>query len=410
MIMNRLLEFCRNYHKTAIYGAGRFGREVCVYLEEQGIPVGRFLVTQPDPAVSKILGRMVERLETACISKEEGVILAVGRKHRGSMEKSLESCGIQDYFYVGEELLEDLEKETCYEHVFPTNQYVNVLLYHRIASSQRDPYHITVTPEHFEEQIRWLSKHYPILSFEEDWSGVSEPSIVISFDDGYADNYQNALPILKRYGAPAVFFISTGLLGTPEAFWWDRLFLVINKQPGIQLLKEHSRLKAMLPYDRQRELARLENSRERDEFVEKSSGALQGSDFDGLRSLKKEELQAMAGEPLVSIGAHTVSHPALPSLLPELQREEIMGSKAFLEELTGKRIVSFSYPYGDFDNRTVELVRQAGFMKSATVAGGLAGTGDPCRIPRNVVRDMELADFQKFTRRCFCVFAEWRKT
>src|SRR4051794_28319151 len=99
---------------------------------------------------------------------------------------------------------------------------VVVLIYHRVTVLADDPQLLAVSPDKFRAQLEIL-KRYPILRFEDDWSKVRQPSIVITFDDGYADNHREALPILTEYGLPATFFVTAGAVGSNSEFWWDEL-------------------------------------------------------------------------------------------------------------------------------------------------------------------------------------------
>ena len=98
---------------------------------------------------------------------------------------------------------------------------VVVLLYHRVATLASDPQLLAVSPENFRQQMCYLKDKFPLVRFEDDWSDVRTPSIAVTFDDGYADNALNALPILEEVGIPATFFVSTGNLDFigPESFW-----------------------------------------------------------------------------------------------------------------------------------------------------------------------------------------------
>ena len=88
---------------------------------------------------------------------------------------------------------------------------------------QADMNAIAVSPTNFRAQIDYLKKNFPIVRFEENWDTVQKPAIAITFDDGYADNLTEALPILREAEVPATFFISTEHLGVGGEFWWDAL-------------------------------------------------------------------------------------------------------------------------------------------------------------------------------------------
>ena len=98
-----------------------------------------------------------------------------------------------------------------------------ILLYHRVTDLSDDPEMLAVSPGNFRHHMEFLKQQFPIVRFEEDWSDLKKPAVAITFDDGYADNALEALPILEEVGIPATFFVSTGNLGTNHEFWWHRL-------------------------------------------------------------------------------------------------------------------------------------------------------------------------------------------
>jgi len=101
---------------------------------------------------------------------------------------------------------------------------VLVLMYHRVNDfPQGNLSHLTVTNDDFEKQLQFLTKNYQILKLEEDWNNLKRTGVVITFDDGYADNLTDALPLLEKYNVPATIFVTTENLGTNEEYWWDRL-------------------------------------------------------------------------------------------------------------------------------------------------------------------------------------------
>jgi len=103
------------------------------------------------------------------------------------------------------------------------DQPVVVLIYHRVTNLPHDPQLLAVSPENFSMQMRYLRDHFPVLRFEDDWKRCEQPSVIVTFDDGYADNFLEALPIIEEVGIPATFFLSSAAIGSIEEFWWDEL-------------------------------------------------------------------------------------------------------------------------------------------------------------------------------------------
>ncbi len=288
---------------------------------------------------------------------------------------------------------------------------VVVLLYHRVATLPCDPELLAVTPDNFRAQLRHLKENFPVVRFPGEWTKVAKPSVAITFDDGYADNLLEALPILEELELPATFFVATGSIGREEEFWWHQLERIFLGQsplpPRFKLNDEHSG-KSWSTVTR----------REREELYRELVGLLKDGDtgrrtqwldrirdWSGIatggagihRTVTPEELRLLAASPWVTIGAHTVSHSRLSSLPPRAQREEIRGSKEQLEGWLGKEISTFSYPFGrrsDYTRCSVALCREAGFTKAASNFPGQAHRwSDPYQIPRHLVRDWPVEIF-----------------
>lgn len=288
---------------------------------------------------------------------------------------------------------------------------VVVLLYHRVGTLAEDPQMLAVTPENFRQQLRYLRERYPILRFEDDWSGISRPSVAITFDDGYADNLHEALPILEEVGVPATFFVTSGYVGSSREFWWDDLERIIGGTPSLPerfslddrdfgrnwptgtaaeretLFRQlHPLMKKLTP---ERRDGWLEQLRRWAAVSEQGRGTH--------RSLTQEELRRLAASFWVTIGAHTVTHTPLSSLTPERQREEIVRSRHDLEEWLGRPVPVFSYPFGarcDYDRASVRICREAGFARvAANVAGQAHRWTDPLQVPRQLVRNWPVDEF-----------------
>ncbi len=199
-----------------------------------------------------------------------------------------------------------------------------VLLYHSVGG--RGPHSVGL--EAFKSQMELLRERFHVVRLCDLAGTMSrerpETNLgCVTFDDGYRDNYEIALPVLDQCGIKATFFIATGSLG--GAF---RTFA-----GGV----------ATMTRDQVRELAKLGHE----------------------------------------VGAHTVNHPKLTQVSRETASEEIGQSKAFLEQLLGTHIDSFAYPKGDCDQEVKELVQQAGFAQAVTIREGLVdGESDWLALPR----------------------------
>lgn len=399
MLLGEFLAFCDSNDNICVYGAGVYGRAVMVYLEEQKYEA---CFVETNPVKKCIMGKDVIALQE--VKRENcAFIVAVGTKYREEILQKLTEFGYDNIYIITSELMTEIRRETKYdvdihnESKFSRN--VNVLLYHRVADLQNDFWGISVSPKDFEEHVKYAKDNYQILRFEDDWNDVKEKSLVFTFDDGYKDNYIWALPILEKYKVPATFFVSTGNIGMHREFWWDRLariFLCADKSPetiyvnGVQLslrgrnlyandlVKIHGLLKAMDTQLRDRILDELENN---------FCPCIQARNEDFM--ITEDELIYMDASSVVTIGGHSVSHPALGKLPLEIQEVEIKNSKKVIENILGHDVEVFSYPFGsrdDFNQCTVDLVEKAGYKKAAANYQGLAdGLCDKYRVPRNKI-------------------------
>lgn len=284
------------------------------------------------------------------------------------------------------------------------------LLYHRVNPIKDNLYNLTVSPSEFEEHIKYLVKNYKIIRFEENWDKFPEDAIVLTFDDGYADNYLYALPVLEKYKAPATIFISSGTIGTCKEFWWDEIERILTGQENYpeqfhlcDQLYEYT-WQTVTEYQRKelaktlRWLLRMEpdDSRAKDwiEHLKIWAGVMSDEGRPENLPLSKEQLMDLAKSPYITIGAHTVRHLSLGALSDEDQECEIVNSVISLGKELKRKIEFFSYPFGtgrDYNKKTLEICRRNGIRKAATTKIGLWNKGDNLlEIPRLSIKNGNL--------------------
>lgn len=288
---------------------------------------------------------------------------------------------------------------------------VVVLCYHRVTVMPSDPHMLAVSPENFRSHMKYLKQNFQVVRFENDWSRVRKPAVAVTFDDGYADNAFEALPVLEAVKIPATFFISTGNIGTSEEFWWDELERLVtgkSNYPARFKLEDpkHSRSWPTAIVEERNamhrdihQLAMKINNKQRTGWLKqlREWAGQEGTVERANRSLTQDELKALAQNQWVTIGAHTVTHSCLSALSEEEQRYEITSSKQQLEKLLGRKLNVFSYPFGkknDYDMTSVRICREAGFLKAAAAFPGEAHRWtDPYQIPRHFVYNWDLDTF-----------------
>lgn len=288
---------------------------------------------------------------------------------------------------------------------------VIVLIYHRVTTLSADPGMLAVSPENFREQMRYLKETVSLVRFEDDWAKVVKPAVCITFDDGYADNALETLPIIEEVGVPATFFVSTGTIGTKQAFWWDELEHIIMEKhnlPASFTLREGRSVTtwpAATRSDRQTFYQEIVHALKNVTVEERTDRLRQlrhwaGTAEEGAdshRAMTVDELRVLAKSSWVTIGAHTVTHTRLASLPPLAQAEEITASKRQLEAWLSREIKVFSYPFGrrcDYTHDTLALCRKIGFARvAANFAGQTHSWSDPYQVPRHLVRNWPLDIF-----------------
>lgn len=291
-----------------------------------------------------------------------------------------------------------------------------ILLYHRVARAESDPWSLCVTPEHFAEHLEVIRKHsaVPLAQIQSSGRrfGSRGCSVAITFDDGYADNFTQAAPLLDRYGVPATFFIVSGYVGGNREFWWDELENIVFASAlwssPVQLTIDGITQRFQMESEAARErlffvlygflqpLAHETRLELLDELSHRSPQIPRVRPSH--RVMTRDEIGKLAGTNLFEIGAHTVTHPKLSAQPTATQRAEIQGSKTWLEDLLGKPVTSFAYPYGGphyYTQVAVEAARDAGFRNACTtVARDVKKTDAPLELPRFNVTDMNGEEFE----------------
>ncbi|CAN7681208.1 polysaccharide deacetylase family protein [Paenibacillus sp. LjRoot56] len=203
---------------------------------------------------------------------------------------------------------------------------IPVLNYHSIGVAPGNTY--VLHPDTFARQMDYLSAHhYTPLTLDEFASVLSHkmPSpahpVLLTFDDGYANNAEVALPILQKHKFPATLYLSTGLVGTPGYLTWPQI----------------------------------------------------------------HELSAAGWD----IASHTVTHPHLPKLSKKAQREEILAARAKIEQELGKPANTFAYPYGDYNRKTLRILKKAHFSYAFTTHSGWASSDQPPLELHRIVVDSQ---------------------
>jgi len=275
--------------------------------------------------------------------------------------------------------------------------YGSVLLYHRVDSQPLRPLKywdpsifapcqgLFVSAERFEEQISYLSQNYECLGLAElvERSLNTKPNgklISITFDDGYLDNFEVALPILEKYGVPATVFVASDLIEGTTVPWWFALEDYILKSDKVDFEWKGTRFEFNLQStaDRYRCWDRLY-------YCFRTSTLKETKNLIGLMNLGRQgnadfalfptpaEIRELDKHPLIDIQPHTLSHPALALEGLADAEDQIRGSKEYFESLLEKDCNLFAYPFGDpasTSKREFELAEKLGFSIAVTTRKG----------------------------------------
>ncbi|MGH8201353.1 MAG: polysaccharide deacetylase family protein [Steroidobacteraceae bacterium] len=285
-----------------------------------------------------------------------------------------------------------------------------VLMYHRVLP-QDSPARRTeqpgmyVSPETFDLHLRELKQRFELVHLDE-WlqrakQGATLPRLAcaITFDDGWRDNYEFALPALVKHGAPATIFLVSGFIGTTYLFWPNRLMNLLEKSfaaPGSVSFPESLRRIAepvLVQAASRGELrtddadAVIQGAKDlsEDEIralvadAERSCGEMR----DEREILDREQVSRMGATGLVRFGSHTATHLRLGGRIPsqELERE-IVGSQTALRDLCGQTVNLFCYPNGETSAAAIDLVRRHYLGAVTTRRGWHSASGDPYLIRR----------------------------
>jgi peptidoglycan/xylan/chitin deacetylase (PgdA/CDA1 family) len=232
-------------------------------------------------------------------------------------------------------------------------------------------------------------------------------AVAVTFDDGYSDTLYEVKPLLERHQIPATIFVTTGSPG--RRFWWDELEAILLSPTQLpaelpDVLKDRVEgWKGAATPDAQREFLSLIyrlllplSTEERTHLMTRLQlwvGPVDAA-LTEPRALNPSELAELADSGLVTIGAHTVTHPMLALLSPEDQVDEISQSKIYLERVLGRPVTGFAYPNGSRSEVTSTLVRQSGFQYAcASNSDVVRSASDPFQLPRFWVPDWNGAAF-----------------
>jgi len=271
-----------------------------------------------------------------------------------------------------------------------------IVAYHRVvedfdAAAARSMGPLLISTRTLEAHLDWIARRYRLITLDElaGWAESDRPFdqtvAAITFDDGYADVYHNAWPILQRKGIPAAVFVVTDLVGTPRLQVHDEAYLLMSSayeqwpDPAQHLLKRLGGLDLPLPI-----LARIRAAAhdplhvtwvllellsqaavERLLVMLRAETRLAPGAADEQRSMDWDMARAMSRQGIV-IGTHSRSHPRMSNEGWDKLLDETRGSRQVAERELGKPVEHFAYPGGGFNHLVVRAVAEAGYRCAYT--------------------------------------------
>jgi peptidoglycan/xylan/chitin deacetylase (PgdA/CDA1 family) len=300
---------------------------------------------------------------------------------------------------------------------FPQRGLLLILNYHRLGNADITPFDsgvFSATADEFNSQMTYLKRRFHLATLEEALEivrgkRIRGTTVVITFDDGYLDNYEIAFPILHAHGIQGVFFLPTAFIGTGKLPWWDIIaFIVKNSlRKRIHLeYPERSTFDIELNGLNRTVMQILQlfiqpNVKEPDQFIRHLEERCESSRPNGNVQrcfLSWQEAREMQ-EQGMAFGSHTHNHEILAKLPLDSQRQEIAQSRTILERELGHTIDILAYPVGlkhCFTTDTMCVLRQAGYRAAFSFYGGLNrfGRTEVFDIHRCSVGDQSYAHFR----------------
>jgi peptidoglycan/xylan/chitin deacetylase (PgdA/CDA1 family) len=264
--------------------------------------------------------------------------------------------------------------------------------YHRVGDADSTPYDPNVfscTAERFEQHVRFYNENFDVINIDELLSivekerPISARLALISFDDGYIDNYELAFPILKKHNTPATFFISTNYIDHPEVPWWDEIAWMIRQSDAGKI--RLSSWRDAVPIDRQEMTLSISNVLK---AFKRDQGRTMADKISELRQILDTRLDTRSAADLfvswemiremvqskMDIGSHSCSHRMLSHISVEDQADEVTQSKHRLESQLGREIAAFAYPVGgrdSFTHESREQLQKAGYKIAFSFIKGI---------------------------------------
>lgn len=309
-----------------------------------------------------------------------------------------------------------------------------ILMYHQVCEKKADPWQLAVSPENFQYQLNYLRNFFDVVSVDELVATLKTGKLngnlaAITFDDGFVDNYTNAAPLLEWFELPATFYLTSGAITNTRMFWWDELqFMILGAESLPKKLEvrigaedfrfEFKRDQVLRPNVTQEISTWSYGAPLRNERIElyfklwERIQPLQHLDqYTIMRTLRRwskieniplgqnapmqsYHVKKLGANKLFTLGGHTVNHAMLSAQTELVQSYEIKDCKVEIEEISGKPVRGFAYPYGKYNHSTKTLLEKNGFNYGLTTDEGVVTvSSDLYQLPRVQIKNWNEKEF-----------------
>jgi peptidoglycan/xylan/chitin deacetylase (PgdA/CDA1 family) len=284
----------------------------------------------------------------------------------------------------------------------PYNKGIYFLAYHRVTDDDFDCLDLNVKVDTFEKQIKFISQNYKTISLEKavellkKGDSIPDKTIVVTFDDGYRDNYINAFPILKKYRIPATIFLSVESIDKGQTFWFDKITYAVKRTKKKQIDLRKFNLREYLlqsEYDKKRAVNEIvlfakklikEQLNSLTEYILKVLEVNLEEINVNYSILKWDDIVEMRNN-RITFGSHGMNHIILANLSQEEAKFEVIESRKKIQEKSEIEVKFYAYPNGDvddFNEDIVNLLKENGFSAACTLVRGSNNNGSLYKLHR----------------------------
>lgn len=254
-----------------------------------------------------------------------------------------------------------------------------IAVYHGICQADHTRFNsIFLQLKTFEAHLQFYKKYFHVISLDDYYNqrfSKERFNVCISFDDGFANNYKYVLPLLKKYQVPAVFFITAIREAGYDILWNDFLVLVQKYGPSkFQIWDDefykdrHGRYVSSLNSSLLRDILQAAGFNKKAELMQLSelTSCKHKDEEDYWLQMTEDEIKRLSTSPFVTIGCHGYYHNDLSRIPVNGAKEEMIHSKQYLENITGKEINALAFPYGNYSAEVVAEAKSVGFTQLLT--------------------------------------------